>query len=180
MNVIFNPYGELPEVPGTERLTPEERQEVHVKALLVGCMGYPIIIGVMIVLCILVSGCTTTRYVEVVEHRTDTLRVVQAVRDSVMVHDSVIVMERGDTVFVERWRERVHASKTHDTVYRAMRDTVVMKVPVQVAVEKEKAMTKWQKARMTAGDVLLVAVASGVVVWLVRRRFLRYTINNNQ
>lgn len=170
MNGFFNPYGDLPEVPGTEKLTPEERQEVHVKALLTGCMAYPIIIGVMVLLCIIMSGCTTTRYVPVVTHQTDTLRVVQNVRDSVMVHDSVRVTERGDTVFVERWRERVHASKTHDTVYRAVHDTVVEKVPVQVEVTKEKPLTRWQRARMTVGDVMMAAVLVAVGIWYVRRR----------
>lgn len=53
----------------------------------------------MIVAAMLV-GCKTTEYVPVVEHHTDTLRLVQHHRDSIYLHDSTFVREfiQGDTV----------------------------------------------------------------------------------
>lgn len=57
--------------------------------------------------------------------RTDTVRVSEMRRDSVVVRDSVFVREKGDSVYVyrERWRERLVLA--HDTVVRAKTDTVV-------------------------------------------------------
>ena len=59
--------------------------------------------AVGILLCALFSGCTTTKYVTVPEYHTDTLRQVTVRHDSVMVHDSIHVSEKGDTIKIERW-----------------------------------------------------------------------------
>lgn len=58
MKDVFNPYGDMPEMPSDERLTPEERQEAHVKALLTGCIGYPLIVIVAVILCIIMRLCS--------------------------------------------------------------------------------------------------------------------------
>ena len=79
----------------------------------------------------LLSGCTTTKYVPVIEHTTDTLvqRVVE--RDSIHVHDSIRVSENGDTVTIERWHTQFRDRWHHDSVYVAKHDTIPQPYPVR-------------------------------------------------
>ena len=44
-----------------------------------------------VLLCALLSGCTTTKYVTVPEYHTDTLRVVKVQHDSLVLKDSVYI-----------------------------------------------------------------------------------------
>ena len=48
-------------------------------------------IVVMILSAVVMVSCKTKEYVPVVEHHTDTLRVVQHHRDSIYLHDSTFV-----------------------------------------------------------------------------------------
>lgn len=63
---------------------------------------------------------------EKVEVRHDTLRQLQMLHDSIRILDSVYVEQRGDTVRIERLRERVHERLRVDTIYEARIDTLTI------------------------------------------------------
>ena len=147
-----------------------------------------------LIACVIISilcGCRSTRYVPVERVRTEykdrVVAVHDTVRDSVLMlnyvyrHDSVSVLSRGDTVYVERWhtllqssslRNRAERSKAvHDTLYVTRTDRVRVPVPV------ERKLTKWEMAFRVAKDVFAVAgvvvtltVMAFVVLWLIERR----------
>lgn len=58
----------------------------------------------------MLSGCTTTKYVPVTVTHTDTLRFMHERHDSIWLHDSIYQREymRGDTVYryVDRWHNQ--------------------------------------------------------------------------
>jgi len=123
----------------------------------------------MVVLLLMAMGsCTTTKYVPVVEHRTDTMLKYSSIRDSIFVHDSVCVSERGDTVLIDRWhtqwRDRWHS----DTVYRARTDSVPVPYPVEVVKEVEKPLTWWQQARMFVGGIVIFGLIIFASVKIIR------------
>lgn len=103
----------------------------------------------------LLTGCTTTKFVPVVEHKTDTLRVMQHQRDSIYVYDSIHVREKGDTVTIERWHTRWRDRWQHDTLYVSKTDSVPKPYPMEVVKEVEKPMTWWQQARMFVGGIVI-------------------------
>ena len=117
---------------------------------------------------VLLTGCKTV-YVPVEIVRTDTLKVVHIVRDSVWIdrytHDSVYIHDRGDTVwfekwhtrYVDRWRDRV----VTDTLYQSKTDSVT------VTREVEKPLTKSQRARLHLANVVLVLLGFALIysVW---------------
>ena len=74
-------------------------------------------------LCLLAS-CSVPRTVTRTEYRTDVQYRDRWRTDSVYIRDSVYVRERGDTVYVDRWRTawRDREIAVHDTVFRT--DTV--------------------------------------------------------
>ena len=111
----------------------------------------------------LLSGCTTTKYVPVIEHTTDTLvqRVVE--RDSIHVHDSIRVSEKGDTVTIERWHTQYRDRWHHDSVYVARHDTIPQPYPVTEYVERKRTTFEWL--------LIIVGIAAlfGGILWLANK-----------
>lgn len=116
-------------------------------------------------ICVLLGGCKPQEHVvTIVTHSTDTLRLTQVQRDSIYMHDSIHVSEKGDTVLIERWHTRWQDRWHSDTVYRARIDSVPKPYPVETVKEVEKPLTWWQRIRIYVGGVVIVG---GVLVILL-------------
>lgn len=102
------------------------------------------------------SGCTTKRYIPVEHHTTDTLRITQHHRDSIYLHDSIRVSEKGDTIRIERWRTRYIERTSHDTIYQSKHDTIPQPYPVEKLVPAE--LSWWQQARIHLANILLAGL----------------------
>lgn len=141
-------------------LTDKERMRI-------GCWsaaGYIIAIIIAMALCFMLNSCTTTQYVPVVEHHTDTLVRYSTSRDSIFVRDSIHVRDKGDTVRIERWhiqyRDRWHT----DTIYQATHDSIPVPYPVTEYVERDLTFT--QKSLMMAGGIAVIALILFIAVRL--------------
>ena len=120
----------------------------------------------VVVLC----SCTTTKYVPVVEYHTDTLIQKMTQRDSIYLHDSTIVREKGDTVLIERWHTRYRDREVHDTVYQSHIDSVPAPYPVTEYVERK--MSGIDKLLISTGILSIISVLIFAVYKL--RRFLPF------
>lgn len=122
-----------------------------------GCLGSLMILAAIVIILLVCYGCTTTRYVQVIEHRTDTVQITRQQRDSIWLHDSIYMHEyiQGDTTFIlrDRWHTKYIESISHDTTYISKRDTIPQ--PYPVAVEVEKQLTWWQKFRLSMANLIL-------------------------
>ena len=77
---------------------------------------------------LLLTSCAS-RQILTTEQRTavrDSIRLLTVMRDSVAIRDSVSVITRRDTVFVERWRNHYIERWRVDTVAAVRRDTVFL------------------------------------------------------
>lgn len=77
---------------------------------------------------LLLTSCASRQMVTT-EQRTavrDSIRLLTVMRDSVAIRDSVSVITRGDTVFIERWRNHHVERWRVDTVAAVRRDTVFL------------------------------------------------------
>jgi hypothetical protein len=128
-----------------------------------------IVIWLAILLLIaLLTNCTTTKYVEVEKVRTDTAYIVKWQKDSVWLHDSILIKERGDTVLIEKWHTQWRDRLRVDTIYQATHDTIPQPYPVTEYVEKE--LNWWQRLRLWIGNIGLIAILAvggyyGVKLW---------------
>ena len=52
----------------------------------------------------LLCGCKQVQYVPVETVRLDSIYLTQTLRDSIVRYDSVYVRDKGDTLYVERWK----------------------------------------------------------------------------
>lgn len=174
----YNPYGYEPEIPDSagEDMSDEERLHLLIKRAVVHVLTLIVGMVIMLAMCALFGSCTITKYVQVPEYHTDTLRQVTVRHDSVMVRDSIHVSEKGDTVRIERWHTQYRDRWHTDTLYQSKRDSIPY--PVEVTKEVPSELTWWQQTRLHVGGIvlwlLLFAVAwyIGGLLHKVKKKFL--------
>ena len=115
------------------------------------------------------SGCTTMRYVPVEHHTTDTVYQSKLQRDSVWIHDSIHVSEKGDTIRIERWRTKYISKEIHDTLYQAKHDTIPQ--PYEVIKEVPAKLTTPQIALIVIGMLTVIGLILYFVYW-IKKKFL--------
>lgn len=133
--------------------------------ILQGVVIFIILMGGLL-LCALFGSCTTERVVTVEKVRTDTVWQNHTARDSIFVRDSVHIKEKGDTVWVEKWKTVWQNHTAHDSVYIHKTDSVP--VPYPVIKEVEKPLTKTQKGLMGVGILTLMGLIV-FIAWKLKR-----------
>lgn len=136
-----------------------------------GCLQMVGMVGAIIVallICALLGSCTTTKYVPMPEYHTDTTYITKQQRDSIWLHDSTYIKEKGDTVLIERWHTKFRDRWRMDTIYQSKRDSIPY--PVEVTKEVPAELTWWQQTQMYAGDVLLLLLIGGGALFILRKR----------
>lgn len=92
---------------------------------------------------------------------TDTLRMMQIRHDSVVVRDSVRLMERmvGDTLHIEthHWHISERVRVVRDTVYRTVRDTIHVASQSSTRVVGSSPSVSWLRLLLLAAAVALNA-----------------------
>ena len=110
------------------------------------------------------SGCRTIEYYPLETVRIDTVYVNKQRVDSVMVRDSVHIIEKGDTVTEFRLKYIYKYKDRTDTLYISKADTVNVPYPV------EKELTKWQQTKVNYGGWAMGVVFSFILIvvgWMV-------------
>lgn len=117
----------------------------------------------------LLTGCKTRE--RIVEHvRTDTLIQLRHERDSIYLHDSTYVRERGDTIYIERWHTAWRDRVRTDTVRMSHTDSVPVPYAVEVVKEVPVPLTWWQKIRIGFANVSLFAAFLLILVALIKTK----------
>ena len=118
----------------------------------------------------LLFGCKQVQYVPVETVRLDSIYLTQTLRDSIVRYDSVYVRDKGDTLYVERWKYLYRDKVRVDTMVSVRVDTLAVPYPV------EKRLTRWERVKMEAGGVaiggffLLLAAIVAYIVYRSRRK----------
>ena len=126
------------------------------KGRTLGWICTTLFIGMMIVALAMLSSCTTTRVVTVEKVKTDTTYITKHQRDSVWLHDSIQVTEKGDTVRIEKWHTKYIEREVHDTLYRAKTDSIPVPYPVEKLVEKPRSTI--EKGLLMVGILSIMAL----------------------
>ncbi len=139
-----------------------------------GCLQLAsIIFSVILALLLfaLFNSCSTQRVVTVERRTTDTLMMLNSIRDSIYLHDSIYIIDfvRTDTVFrtVERWHTQYRDRWQHDTIYKSRTDSVP--VPVPTPVEVPAKLTWWQQTRMHIGGIVLAVLGLYIAFILIKK-----------
>ena len=138
-----------------------------------GCLqlaSYIVMILFGLLLCALLGSCTTTKYVPVIEHHTDTLIQTKIVKDSVYLKDSTHVSEKGDTVKIEHWHTEFLKKEVRDTVYISKTDSVPAPYPVEVIKEVPAELSMWELLKMKAGGIAILLCIFAFLFWIWRSK----------
>ena len=162
------------------------------------------ITGVYVFIIMLFCGCSHKVYVPVESVRTDTLYLshrdsihvkdsivmhhVINTRDSVAIHDSVVIVknEQGNVKerLIVRYRDRWHATQDNLTLqrqldrYKASNDSLraTRKERIEVPVPVEKKLSRWEKLKMDVGgwaigamSTFILASVGYILVWLLKK-----------
>ena len=116
----------------------------------------------LVCLMLSLSSCKTKEYIEVpVEVEKVKIEYVHKL-DSVYLHDSIstYIIQRGDTVFIDRYKFKVREVYRTDTIHRI--DSIPQIVTVNKVTEVNK-LYSWQKTLMWIGGVGIV----GLLMFLI-------------
>lgn len=162
------------------------------------------LIALLTMLAIFLCSCSHKVYVPVESVRTDTLYLshrdsvhvkdslvmhhVINTRDSVAIHDSVVIVknEQGEVKerLIVRYRDRWHATEDNLTLqrlidrYKASNDSLraTKKEHIEVPKVVERELSRWQKIKMDVGgwaigalSATLLAAVVYIVVWLLKK-----------
>ncbi len=122
---------------------------------------------IILLLCVAaMCGCTHTNYVPVESVRTEyrDREVERLVSDT--VHDTRIIVVKGDTVRDWRIREQYRYVSVHDTCFVENNDTIRVPYPV------ERPLSRWEKAKMDFGGMAIGGFSLAIciaVLWLIKK-----------
>jgi hypothetical protein len=106
-----------------------------------------------VILCFCYS-CKTTQYIPVettkIEYRDN------FVRDSIFRYDSVFVKDKGDTVFMERYRYLYKDKIIRDSVF--IQDTIRVPYPVEVIKQIKAPLSSWQNFQVWCGRIAIAVL----------------------
>ena len=140
-------------------------EDERMKAGCLQAVGFILMIVLGLALCALFGSCTTTKYIQVPVVHNDTTIVTKHQRDSIWLHDSTYIKEKGDTVRIEKWHTKYVEKQVHDTTYIAKVDTIREVFTNEV----EKPLTWWQQTKMHIGAIALYLLALLAVIWVAKR-----------
>lgn len=121
----------------------------------------------MILTLVAMASCKTVKYVPVEKVQHDSIYITQHQKDSIYLHDSIHIREKGDTIRIEQWHTRYVEKIVIDTLIQIERDTIPQPYPYEVEVPAQ--LSWWQQTRIRVGDIAMIAVALLIGWWIFRR-----------
>ena len=173
----------------------QERDALHVMI---------IIFALFAMLSLFLCGCSHRTYVPLQSVRTDTVymarkdsvhikdslitRQVINIRDSIAIHDSVVIVkdEQGNIKerLIVRYRDHWHATQDALTLlrlidrYKASNDSLLATMREHIEVPKvvERELSRWEKIKMDVGgwaigalSATLLAAIAYIIIWLLKK-----------
>lgn len=134
-------------------------------SVVIGTIAFWVVLITLVIGC---QSCTTTKYVPVesVVTRTDTIYTAKLRVDTIMERDSVVVYQKGDTIYQTKYIEKLRVRERVDTLYQVVADSVKISVPYPVVRE----LTWWERTKMDFGGMalgLMSVLVCAVIVWLI-------------
>lgn len=116
--------------------------------------------------------CTTTKYVPMVEYKEKIISKTDSFlrTDSVWLHDSVFVKQKGDTVLTDRW----HYRDRYKYIYKNITDTLVVRDSIPYKVKIKEPLSIVQRTALVLGEgylaMAIILALTCVLAWLNTRK----------
>lgn len=130
----------------------------------------------LLVLSVLFIGCTTVKEV-IKEVPVEVIREVEKtvyVHDTTYTKDSVIIYQRGDTIFKEKLIYKYVGKTVHDTLIT--HDTIPQIINTETTVTKTVNKPQWWPVWLAVGIVLLYLLLTKTNFGEIIKNFIKYVI----
>jgi len=124
-------------------------------------------LAIFLMLGVWLTSCKSITYVPVETIKHDSIYISQIKYDSIYHRDSVYYAEKGDTVYLYKYKYQYRDKLVRDTVNVTKVDSIQVLYPV------EKSLTKWQKIKIELGGWAFGGVIMFVLVivgWCVYKK----------
>ena len=121
-------------------------------------------VWVMVFVIVLLTSCSP-KVIYVPEVHTDSIYITKHQKDSVWLHDSILVTEKGDTIRVEKWHTKYIERQVHDTCFVTKTDSVAVPYPVKEKLTIKDKFNVYLQCMGIVFGILLVFI----VIWLVTK-----------
>lgn len=108
-------------------------------------------------------SCQSGKYVPIETVRKDSIYITQVQRDSIYRYDSIYIRDKGDTVWVEKYKYLFVDKLCHDTLYINRTDSI--HVPYFV----EKEITRWHRFLINLGGCTIGVVILIVIFMIIKK-----------
>ena len=169
-----------------EELNDEERIAATILRIVYTCLG----LLVAVLLCALLSGCTTTKYVTVPEvhehwhHSTDTIHKTDSIIDrkttTIREVDSATMAQYGIRMkdmqrawLIETNRLQRELSELRQTSTDTVHERDSIPYPVEVVKEVPAKLTWWQQTRLHLANIVLWLLALLAVIYVGKKHLGR-------
>lgn len=119
---------------------------------------------VVFAIVLMLTSCSP-KVIYVPEVHTDSIYITKHQKDSVWLHDSILVTEKGDTIRVEKWHTKYIERQVHDTCFVTKTDSVAVPYPVKEKLTIKDKFNVYLQCMGIVFGILLVFI----VIWLVTK-----------
>ena len=165
-------------------LTKEDKRALH----MVGCLSallIPAVLAIMFAMMLLLSSCSSTKYVPVETVRTEYINRTDTVRktDSVFTEKETIIKEADSVLIAKLGLQLKNNEKAILILKRELErqvnkesehriDTIIKTDSVQIPYPVEKKLSKWEQTKMNAGGISIVSciifIAMIIVMFIIK------------
>ena len=165
-------------------LTKEDKRALH----MVGCLSallIPAVLAIMFAMMLLLSSCSSIKYVPVETVRTEYINRTDTVRktDSVFTEKETIIKEADSALIAKLGLQLKDNEKAILILKRELErqvnkesehriDTIIKTDSVQIPYPVEKKLSKWEQTKMNAGGISIVSciifIAMIIVMFIIK------------
>lgn len=108
-----------------------------------------------------------TKYIPVTSVRTDSVYSSTFLYDSIYIQDSIYIKEKGDTVFVDKFKYIYKYINIQDTCFIEKTDSILIPYPI------ERKLTWWERKTKNLGDwiveLIIIFILYRLLGWLIKK-----------
>ena len=121
----------------------------------------------MLMFIIFMMASCRTEYIPIESVRYDSIYFAKMQKDSIYIQDSIYIKEKGDTVFVDKFKYIYKYVNIQDTCFIEKTDSVLIPYPI------ERKLTWWERKTKNLGDwiveLIIIFILYRLLGWLVKK-----------
>lgn len=121
----------------------------------------------MLVFIIFMLASCRTEYIPVESVRYDSIYFAKLQKDSIYIQDSIYIKEKGDTVFVDKFKYIYKYVNIQDTCFIEKTDSILIPYPI------ERKLTWWERKTQNLGDwiveLIIIFILYRLLGWLIKK-----------